>query len=189
MMVNLKKGNVISIEQNKLRVCIHSEEKGNINLSAFMLNIERVVPSEDYFVFYGTRIFEGKRISHDESLIYNKTAKENYITIDLGLVRNEVKEIIFVGLSKNVEQGSSSILSSGSSFIISDYVSGEELVRCYPISPDPGTTAIEYARFYRSDDNWKFQSLGICYREGFDFFLAKYYKGESVLRKYNLSDI
>jgi tellurium resistance protein TerD len=155
-----------------------------------MINDNRLIPSEAFFVFYGMDDKfkkNGKIISPDGAAYHtgddptggnSEDGDDEVIEIDLTKVDQSIQEILFVVTIHDAENRKQNYGQVRDSYIrIVNDSTGEEIAK-YELGEDFSIeTAIEFGRLYKRDGKWKFEASGIGYREDLAFFLAKYYKG------------
>lgn len=199
MAINLQKGQKIDIGLTKMSVglgWIPNEGTGydfDLDASAFMINENRLIPSEAFFVFYGMdEKFKknGKIISPDGAAYHtgddptggnSDKGDDEVIEIDLTKVDSSIQEILFVVTIHDAETRKQNYGQVRDSYIrIVDDSTGDEIAK-YELGEDFSIeTAIEFGRLYKREGRWKFEASGIGYREDLAFFLAKYYKGQII---------
>jgi len=196
MAINLQKGQKIAIGLNKMIVGLGwdpNEGTGNgfdLDASAFMINANRLIPEEKFFVFYGMDKTNEQLISPDGALKHTgddpdgKSSDgddDESIIVDLSKVDNSITEILFVVTIHDATNRKQNYGQVRNSYIrIVDDSNGKEVAK-YELGEDFSIeTAIEFGRLYKRDGKWKFEASGIGYKEDLAFFLAKYYKGQII---------
>ncbi len=190
MAISLVKGQKIDIGLTKISVGLGwnpNEGTGNdfdLDASAFMLDSNRLIPAESYFIFYGQTDSPDGALKHtgdDPTGGNSAEGDDEVIEVNLANVSDSVQEILFVVTIHDAIVRKQNFGQVRNSYIrIVDDVSGTEIAK-YELDEDFSIeTGIEFGRLYRRDNNWKFEASGIGYNEDLAFFLAKYYKGEII---------
>ena len=190
MAINLTKGQKIDIGLTKMSVGLGwkpNEGTGaafDLDASAFMIDGNRVIPAEEYFVFYGNQDSPDKALHHtgdDPTGGNSAEGDDETIQVDLSKVNSNVQEILFVVTIHEATQRKQNYGQVRDSYIrIVDDSNGQEIAK-YELGEDFSIeTAIEFGRLYKKDGKWKFEASGIGYKEDLAFFLSKYFKGQIV---------
>ena len=190
MAISLVKGQKIDIGLTKISVGLGwnpNEGTGNdfdLDASAFMLDSNRLIPAETYFIFYGQTDSPDGALKHtgdDPTGGNSAEGDDEVIEVNLANVSESVQEILFVVTIHDAIVRKQNFGQVRNSYIrIVDDVSGTEIAK-YELDEDFSIeTGIEFGRLYRRDNSWKFEASGIGYGEDLAFFLAKYYKGEII---------
>jgi tellurium resistance protein TerD len=190
MAINLTKGQKIDIGLSKMSVGLGwkpNEGTGaafDLDASAFMLDGNRLIPAEEYFVFYGNQDSPDKALHHtgdDPTGGNSAEGDDETIQVDLSKVNSNVQEILFVVTIHEATQRKQNYGQVRDSYIrIVDDSNGQEIAK-YELGEDFSIeTAIEFGRLYKKDGKWKFEASGIGYKEDLSFFLSKYFKGQIV---------
>lgn len=190
MAINLTKGQKIDIGLTKMSVGLGwkpNEGTGaafDLDASAFMIDANRVIPAEEYFVFYGNTDSPDKALHHtgdDPTGGNSAEGDDETIQVDLSRVNSDVQEILFVVTIHEATHRKQNYGQVRDSYIrIVDDSNGQEIAK-YELGEDFSIeTAIEFGRLYKKDGKWKFEASGIGYKEDLAFFLAKYFKGQII---------
>ncbi len=190
MAINLQKGQKIDIGLTKMSVGLGwkpNEGTGaafDLDASAFMIGSNKLIPKEEFFVFYGNTDSPDHALHHtgdDPTGGNSAEGDDETIQVDLSKVDNTVQEILFVVTIHEATQRKQNYGQVRDSYIrIVDDLNGEEIAK-YELGEDFSIeTAIEFGRLYRKDGKWKFEASGIGYKEELNFFLAKYYSGQII---------
>jgi len=190
MAISLVKGQKIDIGLSKISVGLGwnpNEGTGfdfDLDASAFMINTTRMIPADEYFVFYGNTDSPDGALHHtgdDPTGGNSAEGDDETIEIDLSKVHEDIKEILFV---VTIHEGTARKQNFGqvrNSYIrIVDNSSNQEIAK-YELGEDFSIeTGIEFGRLYKRDNKWKFEASGIGYKEDLAFFLAKYFQGQII---------
>lgn len=188
MAINLQKGQKIDIGLTKMSVGLGwkpNEGTGyafDLDASAFMIDSNRVIPTEGYFVFYGNTDSPDMALHHtgdDPTGGNSEEGDDETIQVDLSKVNSNIQEILFVVTIHEATQRKQNYGQVRDSYIrIVDDLNGQVVAK-YELGEDFSIeTAVEFGRLYKKDGNWKFEASGIGYKEDLAFFLSKYFKGQ-----------
>ena len=190
MAISLVKGQKIDIGLSKISVGLgwHPNEGTgfdfDLDASAFMINDKRVIPADEYFVFYGNTDSPDKALHHtgdDPTGGNSAEGDDETIEVNLSQIHDDIKEILFVVTIHDAGARKQNFGQVRSSYIrIVDNTSGNEIAK-YELDEDFSVeTGVEFGRLYRRDGAWKFEASGIGYKEDLAFFLAKYFSGQII---------
>jgi tellurium resistance protein TerD len=190
MAINLQKGQKIDIGLSNISVGLGwnpNEGTGtafDLDASAFMIDTNRLIPEEGYFVFYGNTASPDEALLHtgDDPTGGNSAGGDDeIIKIDLTKVNKDIKEILFVVTIHEATSRRQNFGQVRDSYIrIVNDANGEEIAK-YELGEDFSIeTGVEFGRLYIRDGKWRFEASGIGYKEDLAYFLAKYYKGQII---------
>ncbi len=190
MAINLQKGQKINIGLSKLSVGLGwtpNEGTGHdfdLDASAFMIDANRLIPKEEYFIFYGNADSPDTALHHsgdDPTGGNSADGDDETIIVDLDKVDPSIQEILFVVTIHDAIARRQNFGQVRNSYIrIVDEHNGQEVAK-YELGEDFSIeTAVEFGRLYKREGKWKFEASGIGYKEDLAFFLAKYYKGQII---------
>jgi tellurium resistance protein TerD len=190
MAINLQKGQRIDIGLTKLTIGLGWDPNDgtgydfDLDASAIMIDAQRKLVSEEYFVFYNNLTSPDGALTHtgdDPSGKNSDGDDDEAIMIDLEKVDQRVEEILFVVTIEDYERRRQNFGQVRNSYIrIVDQNTNQEIAK-YELDEDFSIeTGIEFGRLYRKNGSWKFEASGIGYRADLGFFLEKYYKGEII---------
>ena len=190
MAISLVKGQKIDIGLSKISVGLGwtpNEGTGHdfdLDASAFMIDGNRLIPAEEYFVFYGNTDSPDTALHHtgdDPTGGNSADGDDETIQVDLSKVNNDINEILFVVTIHDANARKQNFGQVRNSYIrIVDDASNQEIAK-YELDEDFSIeTGIEFGRLYKRDGKWKFEASGIGYREDLAFFLSKYFKGQII---------
>jgi len=190
MAINLQKGQKIDIGLSKISVGLGwtpNEGTGydfDLDASAFMIDSNRQIPGEGYFIFYGNTDSPDGALHHtgDDPTGGNSAGGDDEtIQVNLASVHADIKEILFVVTIHDAVARKQNYGQVRDSYIrIVDDSNGQEIAK-YELGEDFSIeTGVEFGRLYLRDGKWKFEASGIGYREDLAYFLGKYYKGQII---------
>jgi tellurium resistance protein TerD len=190
MAINLQKGQKIDIGLSDISVGLGwnpNEGTGgafDLDASAFMIDANRLIPLEGYFVFYGNTTSPDEALHHsgDDPTGGNSAGGDDeIIKIDLSKVNQDIKEILFVVTIHEATSRRQNFGQVRDSYIrIVNNADGEEIAK-YELGEDFSIeTGVEFGRLYNRDGKWRFEASGIGYKEDLAYFLSKYYKGQII---------
>ncbi|GAB3510799.1 TerD family protein [Emticicia fontis] len=190
MAITLTKGQKIDIGLSKISVGLGwnpNEGTGHdfdLDASAFMIDSNRLIPREEFFVFYGNVDSPDAALHHtgdDPTGGNSEHGDDETIQVDLSKIDSSINEILFV---VTIHEGVARKQNFGqvrNSYIrIVDDSTGNEIAK-YELDEDFSIeTGIEFGRLYKRDSKWKFEASGIGYKQDLAFFLSKYFKGQII---------
>lgn len=190
MSINLVKGQKISIGLSKIVVGLGwdpNEGTGHdfdLDASAVMINSNRKLPNENYFVFYNNLNSPDGAIVHtgDDPDGRNSDGEDDEsLQIDLSKINSEIVEVLFLVTIEDYEARRQNFGQVRNSYIrIFDEVNNVEIAK-YELDEDFSIeTGVEFGRLYKRNDEWKFEAAGIGYQADLAFFLSKYYDGSII---------
>lgn len=190
MAINLQKGQKIDIGLTKISVGLGwnpNEGTGHafdLDASAFMIDASRLIPREQFFIFYGNTDSPDTALHHtgdDPTGGNSADGDDETIEVDLSKVDNSIQEILFVVTIHEAIARKQNYGQVRNSYIrIVDDNTGLEVAK-YELGEDFSIeTAVEFGRLYKRNNQWKFEASGIGYKEDLAYFLAKYYKGQII---------
>jgi len=190
MAINLQKGQKIDIGLTKMTIGLGwdpNEGTGHdfdLDASAIMIDSNRKLVGEDYFVFYNNLNSPDGALTHtgDDPTGGNTDGDDDEaIVIDLDKVDSRVEEILFVVTIEDFERRKQNFGQVRNSYIrIVDNSNNEEIAK-YELDEDFSIeTGVEFGRLYKRNGAWKFEASGIGYKADLGFFLEKYYNGSII---------
>ncbi|WP_084552154.1 VWA domain-containing protein [Bacillus cihuensis] len=145
----------------------------DVDVSVFMLNEQRKIPLEEYFIFYN------QLESPDKSLIMASQMPNNaeqQITIHLPYIKDDIHEILFVvTIHDAVEKNQSFQQFRSIHMTIEDFNTNKTLFT-FTEKQFYGETAFELGKIYKKDGAWRFNPVGRGYNAGLQEFLDLYYE-------------
>jgi tellurium resistance protein TerD len=190
MAINLQKGQRVDIGLSKISIGLGwnpNEGTGyafDLDASAFMIDQNRLIPAEEFFVFYGNTSSPDEALFHsgdDPTGGNSDGGDDETISVDLTKVDSRITEILFVVTIHEAIARKQNYGQVRDSYIrILDHATNQEIVR-YELGEDFSIeTGVEFGRLYKRNNSWKFEASGIGYREDLAYFLAKYFKGQII---------
>lgn len=190
MAINLQKGQRIDIGLSSISVGLGWEPNEgtgaafDLDASAFMIDDNRSIPEERYFVFYGNTDSPDGALHHtgdDPTGGNSDGGDDETIKVELSKVDPRVKEILFVVTIHDAIARRQNYGQVRDSYIrIVDNATSQEIAK-YELGEDFSIeTGVEFGRLYIKDGQWKFEASGKGYKEDLAFFLSKYFKGQII---------
>ncbi len=190
MAINLQKGQKVDIGLTKMTVGLGwtpNEGTGHdfdLDVSAIIIDANRLVPQDEYFVFYNNPDSPDGAVHHtgdDPSGGNSAGGDDESLIIDLAKIAPVVQEILFIVTIHDANNRKQNFGQVRDSYIrIIDDATGEDVCK-YELGEDFSIeTAIEFGRLYKRDNKWKFEASGLGYKEDLAFFLGKYFKGQII---------
>jgi tellurium resistance protein TerD len=190
MAINLQKGQKIDIGLSKITIGLGwdpNEGTGfdfDLDASAIMINKDRKLLGESYFIFYNNLKSPDNSLQHTGDDPDGKSSDgddDEAIKVDLSKIHEDVNEILFVVTIEDFERRKQNFGQVRNSYIrIVDELNNEEIAK-YELDEDFSIeTGVEFGRLYKRNEQWKFEASGIGYKADLSFFLEKYYSGEII---------
>ncbi|RBL89947.1 TerD family protein [Chitinophaga flava] len=190
MAINLQKGQRIDIGLSNISVGLGWEPNDgtsaafDLDASAFMIDDNRLIPEEGFFVFYGNQDSPDTALHHtgdDPTGGNSDGGDDETIMVDLTKVDPRVKEILFVVTIHDAISRRQNFGQVRDSYIrIVDNATSQEIAK-YELGEDFSIeTGVEFGRLYVKEGKWKFEASGKGYKEDLAFFLSKYFKGQII---------
>lgn len=183
-MINLEKGQRIEIGLEKVGVGLGwqasaaGEEDFDLDASAFMLDKNRKIPVEEFFVFYNNLASpDGAVASSGDDLTGggDEDSDNETITVDLEKVDPRIQEIVFTATIYKAKERRQNFGQVRNAYIrVYNALTGEPIAR-YDLEEDFSVeTAVEFGRLYRKNDIWKFDAMGVGGKGGLQQLVDKY---------------
>jgi tellurium resistance protein TerD len=190
MAISLQKGQKIDIGLSKIKVGLGwdpNEGTGydfDLDASAFMIDANRGLPSDQFFVFFNNLKSPDGALEHtgdDPDGKHSDGDDDESIIVDMAKVDQRIEEILFVVTIHDFEKRKQNFGQVRNSYIrVVDDSNNQEIAK-YELGEDFSVeTGVEFGRLYKKDGKWKFEASGIGYKEDLSYFLGKYYKGEII---------
>ena len=142
----------------------------DLDASVFMLGADGKIPDEKYFVFYNNLE------SLDGSVGYSVKNNNPSFSIDLTKVSPVVEEMLFVVTIHEAKTRKQNFSQVENAFIkLSDRDPNTELAKYDLKEKFDRETAVEFGRFYKKNNEWRFQAVAAGYNAGLQSFVDKYY--------------
>lgn len=183
MAINLTKGQKIDIGLSKVGVGLgwDPNQTGgadfDLDASAFMLDERKKIPTDAYFVFYNNpKSPDGAcESTGDDTTGGSSEGDDETLNLDLARVDSKIQEIIFVVSIHEADVRKQNFGQVRNSFIrIYDASNSEEICK-YELGEDFSVeTCIEFGRLYKREGKWRFEAMGIGYRNGLKELVSRY---------------
>ena len=182
-MINLEKGQRINVDFQNFSVGLgwdtNQSDTGqdfDLDASAFILGENKKILSDEYFVFYNNLKSPDEAVEHTgDNLTGEGEGDDESIRIDLSKINSRATEICFVVTIHKADERRQNFGQVRNSFIrIYKTNTGEEIAK-YELEEDFSVeTAVEFGLLYKRNGTWKFEAVGIGYKQGLESFLNKY---------------
>lgn len=184
MGINLVKGGNASVGSlQKFNVGIgwdiNESDSGSgfdLDASAFLLNSDGKVISNEHFVFYNNLKSPEGCVEHTgDNLTGDGDGDDETIKIDLSKLPQGCETITFVVTIDNAELKGQNFGQVRNAFVrIYDPNTNEEIIK-YDLGEDFSIeTAIEFGNLYLKDGQWKFKAIGSGFAGGLQKFVDKF---------------
>ena len=169
-MINLDKGDDVTISLKHISVGLgwdpsaKANEDFDLDASAFMLGVNKKIPSDPYFVFYNNLISPDgavKSMGDDRTGGNSQQGDDETIVVDLTKVSPFIQEILFTAtIHKAVERGQNFGRVSHAYIRIYDTDTKAEIAH-YDLNEDFSTeTAVEFGKLIKKGSAWVFEAVG-----------------------------
>jgi tellurium resistance protein TerD len=148
----------------------------DLDVSVFMLNSNKKIPKNEYFVFYNNLTSPDGAVEHTgDNLSGTGDGDDETIFVNLKALSSNIEELIFVVTIHEAQMRNQNFGQVRNSYIkIFDKENNEDILK-YELEEDFSTeTAIEFGRLYLKNGSWKFQAVGTGYNAGLQSFVDKY---------------
>ena len=185
MGINLKKGGNASVGSIKKFVVgmgwdVNETDSGydfDLDASAFLLNAQGKVLSNQHFVFYNNLSSPEGCVEHTgDNLTGEGDGDDESLLIDLSKLPSGCEKIAFVvTIHEAKERGNQNFGQVRNAFVrIYNPITNEEIIK-YDLEEDYSIeTAIEFGELYNRNGEWKFKAIGTGYAGGLQVFVDKY---------------
>lgn len=191
MSIKLNKGQKIVIEQTDFTIGLGwkpadgSNKPCDLDCSVFLLDGNKMIPTENHFVFYNNPKSPDNAVKHsgdDRTGAGSENGDDEQITINTALIDPSIQELLFVvsideavARNQNFGQVRNSyirIVDNKNSDPATNEIAKYELDESFSVE-----TSIEFGRLYKKNGVWKFDASGIGYKEDLGYFVQKFYAG------------
>lgn len=180
-MINLEKGQRVNVELQQFSIGLgwdtNQSNTGvdfDLDASAFILGENKKLLSDENFVFYNNlKSPDGAVIHTGDNLTGEGEGDDESILIDLSKINPLASEICFVVTIHKADERKQNFGQVNNSFIrVCD--KNEEIMK-YELEEDFSIeTAVEFGRLYKKNGQWKFEAIGVGYKQGLQEFINKY---------------
>ena len=181
MAINLQKGQRVNVGLSKIAVGLGWKpaiggEEPDLDASVFMIGSNGKLPKDEYFVFYNNLNSPDGAVEHTGDVLEasGEGDDEETINVELDKVDPSVQELIFV-VTIHEPDGKMNFGQVRDAYIrVIDRDNNEEMMK-YELSEDFSIeTAVTIGRFYRRDNAWRFEAMGVGRKGGLGEFLGIY---------------
>ena len=180
-MINLEKGQRVNVELQQFSIGLgwdtNQSNTGvdfDLDASAFILGENKKLLSDENFVFYNNlKSPDGAVIHTGDNLTGEGEGDDESILIDLSKINPLASEICFVVTIHKADERKQNFGQVNNSFIrVCD--KNEEIMK-YELEEDFSIeTSVEFGRLYKKNGQWKFEAIGLGYKQGLQEFINKY---------------
>lgn len=179
MAISLQKGQNVSLSKQapglkKVRFGLGWDARAtdgaafDLDTSAFVLDANGKVLSDQHFVFYNNPADPSGAVTHQGD---NRTGAgsgdDESVVIDLGLMTPNAAKVTFVVTIHDAEARKQTFGQVSNAYIRALNVDGDQEIARYDLSEDASIeTAMIFGELYRSNDEWKFKAIGQGYAGG-----------------------
>ena len=180
-MINLEKGQRVKVEVKQFSIGLgwdtnqsNTGEDFDLDASAFILGENKKLLSEENFVFYNNLKSPDDAVIHTgDNLTGEGEGDDESILIDLTKINPLATEICFVVTIHKADERNQNFGQVHNSFI--RVCDKQEEIMKYELEEDFCIeTAVEFGRLYKKNGQWKFEAIGVGYKQGLQEFLNKY---------------
>lgn len=181
MAINLQKGQRVNVGLSKIAVGLGWKpaiggEEPDLDASVFMVGSNGKLPQDENFIFYNNLKSPDGAVEHTGDVLEasGDGDDEETLLVDLDKVDARVEELIFV-VTIHEPDGKMNFGQVRDAYIrVLDGGSNEEMMK-YELSEDFSIeTAVTIGRFYRRENSWRFEAMGVGSKGGLGQFLAVY---------------
>lgn len=190
MGINLSKGEKINIGKTNITIGLGwtpnngTGPVADLDVSLFMLNSNKIIPTDKHFIFFNNLICPNGAIIHNGDCRTGKTntiGDDETIIVDTTKLSSDIVEIVIVVTIDDAIAKSQNFGMIRDSYIrIIDNNTQEEIAKYELDEYFSIEKSIEFGRLYLKNGEWKFDATGIGYNEELDFFVSQYYQGPVV---------
>jgi tellurium resistance protein TerD len=156
-----------------------SGKEADLDASVFMIGKNGKLPADEFFVFYNNLTSPEGAVQHtgDVQAASNDgdDEDEETIMVDLDKVDARVEELIFVVTIHDASKHGQNFGQVKDAYIrVLDQGTNAEIMK-YELSEDFSVeTAVTIGRFYRREQEWRFEAMGVGNRNGLEGYLGIY---------------
>jgi len=180
-MINLEKGQRVNVDVQQFSIGLgwdtNQSNTGvdfDLDASAFILGENKKLLSDENFVFYNNlKSPDGAVIHTGDNLTGEGEGDDESILIDLSKINPLAREICFVVTIHKADERKQNFGQVHNSFI--RVCDKQEEIMKYELEEDFSIeTAVEFGRLYKKNGQWKFEAIGVGYKQGLQEFINKY---------------
>ena len=181
MAINLQKGQRVNVGLSKISVGLGWQPavggvEPDLDASVFMVGSNGKLPQDEFFVFYNNLKSPDGSVEHTGDVLEasSDSDDEETLNVDLDKVDPRVQELIFVVTIHDEGAGTNFGQVRDAYIRVLNGGTNEEMMK-YELSEDFSIeTAVTIGRFYRRDNAWKFEAMGIGMKGGLAEYLGVY---------------
>ena len=140
----------------------------DLDASAFVLDADGKVLSDQHFVFYNNLKDPSGAVVHSgDNLTGEGEGDDEQVTIDLSMLTPNINKVAFVVTIHQGEQRKQNFGQVSNAFIRAINDDGDTEIARYDLSEDASIeTAMTFGELYRHGEDWKFKAVGQGYAGG-----------------------
>jgi tellurium resistance protein TerD len=151
----------------------------DLDASVFLLGANGKIANEKNFVFYNNLISPDGAVKHTgDNRSGDAQGDDETIYVELNRLDSSIQEVVFVVTIHEAELRRQNFGQVRNAYIRLYDLDSKNQVLKYELDENfSRETAIEFAKFYRRDNEWRFQALGQGFNSGLQGFVNQYYAG------------
>lgn len=183
MAINLQKGQRENINAPKFTIGLgwdtNSSSTGSsfdLDASAFILGENGKILSDQHFIFYNNLKSPNDAVVHTgDNLTGAGDGDDEQIVVDLSRIESNANEICIVVTIHEAKTRNQNFGQVRNAFIrLFDSGTNQDILK-YELDEDFSIeTAVEFARIYKRNNEWKFEAVGMGQKGGLEDYLNKY---------------
>jgi tellurium resistance protein TerD len=189
MSINLQKGSRVDLTKGNLTTTKYnfglgwdtnatdSGEAYDLDVSAFILGANGKRLSDEHFVFYNNLQSPNNSVVHSgDNLTGDGDGDDETLTVDFQTIEPEAETIVFVVTIHDVATRKQTFGQLRNAYIraYNQDNPSEEFLK-YDLDEDFSIeTAVEFARLYKKDGEWKFNAVGTGMRGGLEDYVNQF---------------
>jgi tellurium resistance protein TerD len=186
MSINLTKGQRIELGQTDVTIGLGwdpstgTSDVADLDCSVFLLNDNKLLPSDDYFIFYNNLKSPCNSVIHsgdDTTGMNSAGGDDEQIKINVSTLDKKINELLFV---VSIHTPHNFGVVQNCYIRIVDNKTGAEIAKYQLDESFSIEKSIEFGRLYKIDNVWKFNASGVGYDEDLSYFVEKYYSGNVI---------
>lgn len=183
-MIDLKKGDSTLVGDSKFTIGLGWTSpvgaKFDLDVSVFMLNQNKVIPSEEHFVFYGNKQSPCGTILHSgdcQDGEKSEAGDDETLTIDLTKATPDIVEmVVAVTIHEAIERGQNFGMINNAYIRILNAAGQVDTI--YKLDENFAIeTGVLFGRLIKINNSWSFEAMGIADRVSLADYVSTYFTG------------